>query len=128
METTKKLGIWMDHSIAHLMKLTNDTIVTISIKQNSTLPAKEQNMGVHERLRHNKEQTELSAYFKKLSDVIIDYDEVILFGPTDAKTELFNLLKNNHHFDNIKIGIKSADKMTENQQQLFVKKYFKMAV
>ena len=128
MKSSKKLGIWMDHSIAHIMKVTNNTIVASTLEIGSSLPAREQNMGVHERQRHNKEQAEQSVFFKSLSDVIKDYEEVLLFGPTGAKTELLNLLKDNHHFDNIKIVIKSADKMTENQRHLFVKEYFKMAV
>ena len=33
--------------------------------------------------------------------------------------------KDNHHFDKIKIGVKPADKMTENQQHAFVREYFK---
>ena len=118
----------MDHSIAHIMKVTNNTIDASILEIGSSLPAREQNMGVHERQRHNKEQAEQSVFFKSLSDVIKDYEEVLLFGPTGAKIELLNLLKDNHHFDNIKIVIKSADKMTENQRHLFVKEYFKMAV
>ena len=128
MKSSKKLGIWMDHSIAYIMKVTNNTIDASILEIGSSLPAREQNMGVHERQRHNKEQAEQSVFFKSLSDVIKDYEEVLLFGPTGAKTELLNLLKDNHHFDNIKIVIKSADKMTENQRHLFVKEYFKMAV
>jgi|BarGraNGADG00211_3_1021988.scaffolds.fasta_scaffold00125_21 hypothetical protein len=128
MKSSKKLGIWMDHSIAHIMKVTNNTIDASILEIGSSLPAREQNMGVHERQRHNKEQAEQSVFFKSLSDVIKDYEDVLLFGPTGAKTELLNLLKDNHHFDNIKIVIKSADKMTENQRHLFVKEYFKMAV
>jgi hypothetical protein len=49
---------------------------------------------------------------------------VILFGPTDAKIELFNLIKNNRQFEHIKIATLPADKMTENQQHAFVKDYF----
>jgi len=128
MKSSKKLGIWMDHSIAYIMKVTNNTIDASILEIGSSLPAREQNMGVHERQRHNKEQAEQSVFFKSLSDVIKDYEDVLLFGPTGAKTELLNLLKDNHHFDNIKIVIKSADKMTENQRHLFVKEYFKMAV
>ena len=128
MKSSKKLGIWMDHSIAYIMKVTNNSIDASILEIGSSLPAREQNMGVHERQRHNKEQAEQSVFFKSLSDVIKDYEDVLLFGPTGAKTELLNLLKDNHHFDNIKIVIKSADKMTENQRHLFVKEYFKMAV
>lgn len=49
---------------------------------------------------------------------------VVLFGPTDAKVALYNILKADHRFAKIKIEIKPADKMTENQQDTFVKIYF----
>ena len=73
---------------------------------------------------HNKEQHEQSEYYKSIGEIIKNYDDVIIFGPTDAKTELFNLLKADHRFAKIKIEIKQADKMTENQQHAFVKEYF----
>ena len=38
---------------------------------------------------HNKEQHEQSDYYKKLGETIKNYTEVLLFGPTDAKVELF---------------------------------------
>jgi len=75
-------------------------------------------------LIQNKEQNQLSGYFKRLSDVIKDYNEVVLFGPTHAKDELKNILKVDHHFDDVKIEVKPMDKMTENQQEAFVKEYF----
>jgi hypothetical protein len=55
---------------------------------------------------------------------IKDCTEVLLFGPTDAKTELLHILRADHHFDNIEIEVMPADKMTETQQQAFVKDYF----
>ena len=117
----------MDHSKAYLLTLVNDTITTNTLESESTLPAKEQNMGVHEKQMHDKEKSKLLAYFKKLRDVIIEYDDVVLFGPTDAKTELLNLLKENHLFDKIKICVKPADKLSESQQQAFVKEYFRVS-
>ena len=125
MKSTKYLGIWMDHSIAYLMELTNDTIVTNTIESLPKLQAKEEDLYYKDESHMlNKEQNQLSAYYKKLSDVILDYEEVILFGPTEAKNELFNFLKDNHLFDKIKIEIKTTDKMTENQRHAFVKEYF----
>lgn len=56
--------------------------------------------------------------------MIKNYNKVILFGPTDAKTELLNTLKGDHHFSKIEREAKQADKMTENQQYTFVKEYF----
>jgi hypothetical protein len=49
---------------------------------------------------------------------------VILFGPTDAKVELLNILRQDHHFANIKIETQQTDKMTEFQQHAFIKEYF----
>ena len=58
-------------------------------------------------------------------DVILENDQVILFGPTEAKNELLNVIKENHLFDKIKIEVESADKMTEVQRNTFVKEHFK---
>lgn len=85
---------------------------------------KEQSLSKNENLIHNKEQQEQAEYYKKLGDVIKNYEAVILFGPTEAKTELYNILKEDQHFSNIKIKVRSTDKMTENQQHAFVKEYF----
>ena len=73
---------------------------------------------------HHKEQHLKAAYYKKLSTIILGYDEVLLFGPTTAKDELLNTMKANHLFEKIKFEVKQADKMTENQQHAFVQSYF----
>ena len=125
MKSTKRLGIWMDHSIAYLMELTNDTIVTNTIESQSELQENEENLNKDESHMLNKEQRLLLAYYKKLIDIIKNYEEILLFGSTEAKNELLNLIKDDHHFEKIKIEVKSADKMTENQRQAFVKEYFK---
>ncbi len=124
MTTKKKLGIWMDHSSAHLMEFKTDPIETTTIESKFTHEEKEHSFSKSESLMHNKEQHEQSDYYKKLGEVIQNYDEVLLFGPTDAKVELFNTLTADHHFEKIKIEIKQADKMTENQQHAFVREHF----
>ena len=123
MKTPKKLGIWMDHSTAHIIELKNNSITSNTIESLS-LQGEKQNFGEDESLKHNTEQDQLSEYFKRLSTVIKGYPEVILFGPTNAKTELFNLLKEDSHFNNIKIDIETTDNLTENQIQAYVKEYF----
>ena len=126
MKTTKRLGIWMDHSTANLIEFTDDKTASIAVdaqvgEQDEPLNTRDETM------IQNKEQNELSDYFKRISEVIKDYDEVLLFGPTHAKDELNNLLKEDHHFDEVKIEIKPADKMTENQQEAFVRDHFNIA-
>ena len=124
MTTAKNLGIWMDHSSAHLMEFTTDPIETKTISSKFTHEEKVDSLSKGENRMHNKEQHQQSEYYKKLGESIKNYEEVILFGPTDAKVELFNLLRADHLFANIKIEIKSTDKMTEHQQHAFVKEHF----
>ena len=73
---------------------------------------------------HNKEQHGQKEFYNHLEEIIRDYTNVLLFGPTDAKTELFNIIRADHRFADIKIDVLNADKMTENQQHAFVKKHF----
>lgn len=126
MNTQKQLGIWMDHSVANLIELSNDKMVKRTMELIPAFPGPVENQRLNESLMNNKEQNHLSEFYQKLSNVIKDYDEVLLYGPTNAKTELFNQLKEDLHFDRIKIDIQPADKMTDNQQEAFVKKYFEI--
>ena len=124
MRLGKKIGIWMDHSVAHIMEFSIDTIETKNIESTFTHQEKEQSLTKSENLMHNKEQQKQGAFYKQLADIIKNYDDVILFGPTNAKVELLNILNADHHFENIKIRVEQADKMTENQEHAFVKDYF----
>lgn len=126
MKNTEKLGIWMDHSNAHILHSSVDTIETKTISSKFTHIEKEHSLSKSENLMHHKEQQQQHEYYKEIGDVIKNYNEVIVFGPTDAKVELVNFLKKDYHFDNIKIEVKNADKMTENQEHAFVKEHFKI--
>lgn len=124
MQSIKRLGIWMDHSSAHLMEYSKDPMKTQIIESNFTHQEKEHSLRKGENLMHNKEQQQQGAYYKALGESIKAYDEVILFGPTDAKTELFNLLTEDQQFSKIKLEVKQSDHMTENQEHAFVKDHF----
>lgn len=125
MTATKSLGIWLDHASAHLMEFSEEHGESTVIESESTHEEKAASLGHSEHVMHNKEQHQQSAFYKKLSEAIKGYDDVLLFGPTDAKLELHNLLKADHHFDKIKIEVKQAGKMTEHEQHGFVKEHFK---
>ena len=124
MKSVKQLGIWMDHSTANIMELSNGMVISKTMESTPAFPEQVENLRMDESLMHNKEQNQTSEFFKKLSHIINDYDEVLLFGPTNAKTELYNLLKDNRQFEKIKISVQSADNLTDNQQEAFVKNFF----
>ena len=115
----------MDHSIAYVMELKDDAIVENIVALETFQPDNESEWGKNERLVQKKEQQLQTNYYKKLSEIIRSYEEVVLFGPTEAKNELSNLLKADHLFDNIKFNVKLSDKMSAKQMHIFVKEYFK---
>lgn len=121
MKTNNNVGIWMDHSTANLIDINanNNTI-----NSEFTFDTKEEALSRSESLMHNKRQQLHEAYYKEIADVILKYDHVLLFGPTNAKTELHNYLKKDLHFKDIKIDIESADKMTDNEKDAFVRNHF----
>ena len=97
MKTKRILGIWMDHSIAQLSEFSNGNFMTETIESKPKLHAKEEDLYYKdESHRLNKERSQLATYYKKLGDAILNFEEVILFGPTEAKDELANSLKKSH--------------------------------
>jgi len=113
----------MDHSTAHLTALA-DPMVTLTVDTKFTHEEKRKSLQKGENLMHHKEQHGQLEYYKRLGETIKNYDEVLLFGPTDAKMELLNRLKADHAFKKIKIETLPSDKMTENQEHAFVKAHF----
>lgn len=86
MKTQKNLGRWMDHSTAELididLKKTPPTIVS-----EFTFDMKEEALSKSEKSMHNKRQQMHEAFYKEISEHILNYDHVLLFGPTNAKSE-----------------------------------------
>ena len=91
--TIKKLGICLDHASANIIVFTTNPAETLTIESSFTHQVKEQTLSKSEHIMHNKEKQQMHDYYKQLCDVVKEYDEVLLFGPTDAKYELSNILK-----------------------------------
>ena len=124
MTTEKRLGIWMDHSNAHLIEFSKENKEMKKVASAFTHQEKEHSLSKSEHVMHNKEQHQQHEYYNKLGESILHYEDVILFGPTHAKEELHNILKADHRFAKINIETHQADKMTENQQHAFVREHF----
>jgi hypothetical protein len=124
MTVTKNLGIWMDHSSAHLIELSNEPMQSTVLESEFTHAEKVHSLHKSEKGMHNKEQHQQAEFYKKLGEIILHHESVLLFGPTDAKTELLNTLLDDHRFNDIKIATKQTERMTENQEHAFVRAYF----
>ncbi|WP_341224841.1 hypothetical protein [uncultured Arcticibacterium sp.] len=121
MNTRKILGIWMDHSAAHLINLKEEIKI---INSDFDFEMQDEAKQKSENLMHNKRQQMIGAFYKEISAEILKYNHVLLFGPTNAKVELHNYLNKDLHFKEIKIDVLAADKMTDNQKIALVKKHF----
>jgi hypothetical protein len=127
MKIEKRVGIWMDHANAHVIEFAPE-MKTLHVHSAFTQTVKEDSLGKSEHIMHNKEHHQHLDYYKRLGEIIKNYDSVLLFGPTDAKKELHNLLIDDAQFAQIKIAVKSSDKMTENQEFAYVRDYFEKAL
>lgn len=120
----KQLGIFMDHNSAHLIEYATENNETRTIVSKFNHNEKTHSLSKNENLMHNKEQHQQAEYYKKIGEHIREYNHILLFGPTAAKSELLNKLKADHNFEKIHMVVKEADKLTENQQHAFVRDYF----
>ena len=121
----RKIGVWLDHSSAELMISTSDSIESMTILSKFTHQDKLDGLKKSEKIMHKKEQHYQAEYYKEIEQNLLSFDEIILFGPTDAKFELLNILKADQNFKGIKIEIQQTDKMTKNEKNKFVKNHFK---
>jgi hypothetical protein len=120
----KNLGIWMDHAHAHLVEFATDPITTNIVSNPFTHRDKAHSLGKSEEGMHQKEEQEQAKYYGKLGAIIRNFQDVVLFGPTNAKVELLNLLRADHQFAHVRLETRESDKMTQNEQQAFVRNYF----
>jgi hypothetical protein len=131
----KKIGVWLDHHHAHFIELNNGEIVTQTIESGYTRHPREEGEGAsgsrfgmhptnNENNRNNKMQNELKSYYKLISERLSKYNHILLFGPTTAKNELFNFMKQSKCFSGIRVDVRNSGKLTENQLKAFVREHF----
>jgi hypothetical protein len=124
MQNPKKLAVYLDHSQATLFNFGIAAIEFDSIESEFNNQGKKEILQKGESHLHNKEQHLQHKYYENIGKAILDFNSVLLFGPTNAKTELFNVLMESSKFGKVEIKVKTSDKLTKNQQLEFVNNYF----
>ena len=132
----KRIGVWLDHTKAHFIDLSKGPAVVetaFSNKESEVRYEGETGNGTllgnnratnNESHTHNRAQEIMKEYYHVLSDRLKGYDDILLFGPTSAKDELFNKLNADKHFAEKNIRVEAADRLTENQMVAKVESYF----
>lgn len=121
MPGTKKLGIFINNTIAQLMEFTNNPT---EIKTMTSHFQNDSNLENSGKTVSAKLKNEVQSYFRKLGDIVQHYDEIVVFGPNKTKMQLYKFLRYDKNFDKIKMDIKESHNLDNEQQQEFVKKYF----
>jgi stalled ribosome rescue protein Dom34 len=83
-------------------------------------------MSNNEFKKNRIEENDLQAYYKSLAEKLEGYDEILLFGPGEAKKQFKNVAEQLHVFQNKVLHVETSDKLTSNQLLEFVREYFKL--
>ena len=124
MNSTKKVGVWMDYSEAHIMEFSEIPTEIKVIKSNFKNKLRLNEKDKSEKHLHSLEKQCKADYFKEIATSLLNYDKVLLFGPTNAKNELFNILSKDTLFSKIKLYLKESGKLTLNQRNKFIFEHF----
>ena len=124
MGPTKRIAVYMDHFSASLIEYfdTAKEIKTITSDFNNS--ERETILQKGESHIRQKEQQLQLKYYKEISDAIVDYPQIMLFGPTTAKTELQTILSHDNRFSDAEITIKITEKLSHNEQVDFINNCF----
>ena len=132
----RQTGIWIDSSKAIIVSLNGkkESITEIdSTIENKSYPNREGNKGTFSGSHHSASETQLNNRKKEQTnyfmDSIIDYikrsDELYVFGPANAKTELKKRIQTEKIIapDKLK-GVDTSDKLTINQIVAKVRNFY----
>jgi hypothetical protein len=131
----KKIAVWMDYSQAKLITFENEVAKTEDIDSQVETHVRVEGEGSqvssfgagnftnNENRNNNRHKNEVANYFKVLSGKLHTYDEILLFGPTNAKDQFKNILINDKAFAKKSIILKVTDKLTENQVVAFAREH-----
>ena len=131
----KYVGIWVDHEKAFIVAIQGDTEKLTRIDSNVERHVRlaggsrsgtiygPQDVASEQRV-DRKYDHDLRKYYQNVIRVINDAEQILIFGPGEAKKELEKEIKKSKKLALKIVGIERADKMTEGQIAAKVRKYF----
>ena len=131
----KYTGIWLDQEKAFVISKLNgeedffkvrsevDGRVRVSGGSRSKTPYGPQE-AVSENTREERRKHQLRRYYQAIIKELNDSDEILIFGPGEAKLGLVREIKKSKALNSRIAGVETADKMTEAQMRAKVNSYF----
>lgn len=138
-QTPQKAGIWMDQQHAFLIGYFPnkpfaveeiESAIEGKVRFEGETSDKTRFMNSHggssnnENKKNNIEENQLRKYFKLLEEKVSGVEDLLLMGPGITKGQFFKQLRDNKKFNDMKILLKDADKMTFNQLLTIIKEHF----
>lgn len=126
-------GIWIDHSQAIIVKadpageMTLHTIASdVEPKYNIGSMEGEHSTIYNQQKGANRHNNQVYAFVEQVVEALRDADEIIVFGPANAKFELKKAIEEYKPLTKKLISVETTDKMTENQLKAHVKEAFRL--
>lgn len=119
----KYAGVWLDNQKAFIIAnasemADSDYAITEKIKAADHLGSGS------EHSMNNAKKSDNVKFFKSVSGMLLNYDEILIFGPGKSQEQLKNLLDDDAQFANRKITIDSAGQLTDPQMIAKVRDFF----
>lgn len=118
----QQAGVWLDHTKAVIITHSSEDEKGYTIS--SKIIANEGHAGGSEHSMNNAKQTDLLKYFKSLSNHLLAYDELLVFGPGMSQEQFGNHIDGNTQFSGKKVTIHSTEQLTDPQKIATVKDFF----
>jgi stalled ribosome rescue protein Dom34 len=133
----KKGGVWLDKRMAYIVAVDDDKKDTVEIvvskveQRNEILKAYRDKVkqGFAETIKDRKlleyNKQELKRYFKEIIQRLVEFNEIVIYGPSQTAPKLFAEMKqlNPHVAKNVK-EVKKANSMTKNQIRALIRDYY----
>ena len=117
-------GVWLDNTKAIIITNNSDNENEEYTIQNK-VKAKEIHGGGSEHSMNNARKADHNTYYKSVSTLLLNYDEILVFGPGKSQEQFQNHLHEDPQFKSKKITIDSSEQLTDPQMIAKVREFFK---
>lgn len=129
-----KIGLWIDHKKAVIVTMTaegeNIEVIASNVEKQLRRSGDSPLKGPYESYqvpaddsRQRAFSRDLDVYYDEVVERVRATDEILIFGPGEAKKELKTHLEKSNLGDRI-VGVEAADKMTDRQIASKVRLHF----
>ena len=119
----KTAGLWIDHEKAVIVLLAGSDAETKLVTSDTEMQQRQSGAGTQVDDRQRESKAELSDFLDDVILCIRAAEEILIFGPGEAKDELRKRLEKDHLGRRI-VGVEASDQMTDLQTVAKVRKHF----